>query len=200
MTTSRSTPRLRLTALLLLGVLALVATSERSAASGLAGLLLQLAGFACIACAALGRVWCSVFIAGYKDAALVRAGPYSALRHPLYALSLLAMLGIGLTSRSAALTLALLVVFAAIHARAARDEDRFLRAAHGGEFERYAQAVHAIRPRWSAYVVPEFLEIRPRVLWKAFLDAGTLLGFWALLVLADALQRTAITPTWVTLP
>jgi len=200
MTTSRSTPRLQLTTLLLLGVLALVATSERTATSGLPGLLLQLGGLVCIACAALGRVWCSVFIAGYKDAQLVRTGPYSALRHPLYALSLLAMLGIGLTTRSAVLATTLLVVSAAIHARAARAEDGLLRSLHGEAFERYVGTVDAFRPRWAAYAVPEVLEIRPRVLWKAFLDAGTVLGFWVLLVIADALQRAGITPTWMTLP
>jgi len=200
MTVSRSTPRLRLTALLLLGVLALVATTERTLATGLAGLLLQLGGLACIACAALGRVWSSIFIAGYKDSQLVRGGPYAVLRHPLYALSLLAMLGAGLTTRSVTLAAALLVVFAAIYARSARDEDRFLRSAHGEAFGRYAGEVDAFRPRWSAYAVPDVLEVRPRVLWKAFLDAGTLLGYWALLVLADALQRAALTPTWTTLP
>lgn len=200
MTVSRSTPRLRLTALLLLGVLALVATSERTLATGFAGLALQLAGLACIACAALGRVWSSVFIAGYKDARLVSTGPYAVLRHPLYALSLLAMLGTGLSTRSATLTLALLVAFGLIYARAARAEDRLLRSTHGAAFDRYAAEVHAFRPRWSAYSVPEALEVRPRVLWKAFLDAGTLLGYWALLLLADSLQRAAVTPTWVTLP
>jgi len=200
MTTSRSTPRLRLTALLLLGALALVATTERTLATGLAGLLLQLGGLACIACAALGRVWASVFIAGYKDAQLVRGGPYAMLRHPLYALSLLAMLGVGLTTRSATLTAALLVAFAAIYARAAREEDGFLRSVHGDAFDRYAREVNAFRPRWSAYAVPEAIEVRPRVLWKAFLDAGTLLGYWVLLILADAVQRAALTPTWTTLP
>lgn len=200
MTVSRSTPRLRLTALLLLGVLVLVATTERTTATGIAGLLLQLVGLACIACAALGRVWASVFIAGYKDAQLVRGGPYSVLRHPLYALSLLAMLGAGLTTRSVTFTAALLVVFAAIYARAAREEDRFLRAAHGDTFDRYAREVNAFRPHWPAYTVPEAIEVRPRVLWKAFLDAGTLLGYWTLLILADALQRAALTPTWMTLP
>jgi protein-S-isoprenylcysteine O-methyltransferase Ste14 len=200
MTVSRSTPRLRLTALLLLGMLALVATSQRTLATGLAGLLLQLGGLACIACAALGRVWSSVFIAGYKDTQLVRNGPYAMLRHPLYALSLLAMLGAGLTTRSAALTVALLAAFAMIYARAAREEDGFLRSAHGAAFDRYARAVNAFWPRWSAHLVPEALEVRPRVLSKAFLDAGTLLGYWVLLVLADALQRSSVTPTWVTLP
>ena len=200
MTVSRSTPRLRLTALLLLGVLALVATTQRTTVTGLAGLLLQLAGLACIACAALGRVWASVFIAGYKDAQLVRGGPYAALRHPLYSLSLLAMLGAGLTTRSVTLTAALLAAFAVIYARAAREEDRFLRSIHGDAFDRYAFEVNAFLPRWSAYSVPEAIEVRPRVLWKAFLDAGTLVGYWALLMLADALQRAALTPTWMALP
>lgn len=200
MTRSRSTPRLRLTALLLLGLLVVVATSQRTLATGLPGQLLQLGGLACIACAALGRAWTSVFIAGRKDAQLVRIGPYGSLRHPLYALSLLAMLGAGLTTRSLALSLVLLAAFAAIYARAARAEDRLLRGAHGAAFERYAREVRAFLPRWSDYAVPEELEVRPRVLWKAFLDAGTLLGYWVLLVLADALQRAAVTPTWIVLP
>jgi protein-S-isoprenylcysteine O-methyltransferase Ste14 len=200
MTTSRSTPRLRLTALLLAGLLALVATSERTAATGLGGLGLQLLGFACVACAALGRIWTSVFIAGFKDAHLVRRGPYAMLRHPLYALSLLAVLGAGLTTRSVAITATLLVTFTAVYAAAVRAEDRFLRSAHGMEFTRYADEVRAFLPRWSAYDVPDALEVRPRVLWKAFVDAGSLLGSWMLLILADALQLAGRTSTWISLP
>ena len=49
-------------------------------------------------------------------------------------------------------------------------------------------------------MIPERLEVRPRVLRKAFLDASALLGYWALLILADALQRAALTPTWINLP
>ena len=60
--------------------------------------------------------------------------------------------------------------------------------------------VRAFLPRWSAYEVPDSLEVRPRILWKAFLDAGSLLGLWMLLVAADGLQRAGLTPTWVTLP
>ncbi len=200
MTTSRSTPRLRLTALLLGGLLAIVAVSQRTAATGLAGQLLQLAGLACVACAALGRIWCSVFIAGRKDTQLVRGGPYAALRHPLYALSMLAMLGLGLATRSAAITAGLLLIFAVTYAAAARAEDRWLRAAHGDEFDRYAREVRSFLPRPKHYSVPDSLEVRPRVLWKAFLDAGSLLGLWALLMLADALQLAGRTPTWLTLP
>jgi len=157
MATSRSTPRLRLTLLLLAGVVALVAVSERTAADGLGGLLLQLAGLACVASAALGRVWSSVFIAGFKDARLVRRGPYAALRHPLYALSLLAVLGMGLTTRSLAITTALLVVFAPVYLLAARAEDRFLRVEYGADFARYAGEVRAFVPHWRACEVPDMV-------------------------------------------
>ena len=200
MAVSRSTPRLRLTAALLIALLVVVAVSRRPGLDGFAGAVLAFAGFACVACAALGRIWTSVFIAGYKDERLVTHGPYAALRHPLYALSLLATLGLGLTTRSASITLALLALLGLMYAASIRAEDAFLRAAHPAQFERYAAAVHALLPRWSRYAVPEAVEVRPRVLWKAFLDAGSLLGFWALLVIADALQRNGLTPAWLTLP
>jgi protein-S-isoprenylcysteine O-methyltransferase Ste14 len=200
MSASRSTPRLRATVALLVVVLALVAVSERPLARGLAGEALALAGLACIACAALGRIWTSLFIAGRKDATLVREGPYAALRHPLYALSLLAMLGVGLATGSVAITLALLATFALLYALAASGEEAWLRDAHGAELERYRREVPAFLPRWSALATPEVLEIRPRVLWKAFLDAGSLLGCYALLRLADAAQAAGLTPTLLTLP
>jgi protein-S-isoprenylcysteine O-methyltransferase Ste14 len=200
MSASRSTPRLRATAALLAVVLALVAVSDRPLAAGLAGEALALAGFACIACAALGRVWTSLFIAGFKDTRVVRSGPYAALRHPLYALSILAMLGVGLASRSLSITLGLLATLGALYLLTARGEDAWLGAEHGAEFERYRREVRAFLPRRVEGAVPETLEIRPRVLWKAFLDAGSLLRLYALLHAADALQQAGVTPTWLTLP
>jgi protein-S-isoprenylcysteine O-methyltransferase Ste14 len=199
MNTSRSTPRLRLTAVLLLGVLGVVAVSDRTWADGAAGRLLELAGLACIACAVLGRVWTSVYIAGYKDAHLVRHGPYSAVRHPLYALSMLATLGVGLATRSLAITVVLFAVFAAIYATAARAEDAYLRARHAASHADYAARVPAFLPRGGCDV-PEAVEVRPRVLWKAFLDAGTMLGYYVLLQGADLLRTSGVTPAWFTLP
>jgi protein-S-isoprenylcysteine O-methyltransferase Ste14 len=200
MTVSRSTPRLRLTAALLAGLLLLVAVSARGPAPGLARELLQMAGFACLVLAALGRLWCSVFIAGRKDRELVIHGPYSALRHPLYALSMLGLLGIGLTSASLAITAALLATFAMLYRRAARAEDTLLAGLHGAAFERYRATVPAFLPRRIPAAPPEVMEVQPRVLWKAFLDAGSLLGYALLLRLADALQLAGATPTWLHLP
>lgn len=200
MPASQSTPRLRLTAWLLVAALALVAVSERRLCSGLAGELMQLAGLALIACAALGRIWTSAFIAGFKDTSLVQKGPYSALRHPLYALSLLAMLGVGLATRSIAITLTLVATFVAIYLRSARQEDAFLAQAHGRTHVEYGQRLRSFWPDFRAYHVPESIEVRPRVFWKAFLDAGSLLGVYVLIRVADLMQAVGITPTWLSLP
>ncbi len=199
MPVSQSTPRLRLTAWLLIAAVTLVAVSERSLCGGLAGELMQLAGLALIACAALGRIWTSAFIAGFKDTSLVQEGPYSALRHPLYALSLLAMLGTGLATRSIAITL-ILMAFVAIYLHSARREDAFLARAHGKAHAGYGHRLRAFWPDFREYRVPESIEVRPRVFWKAFLDAGSLLGLYVLIRVADLMQLSGIAPTWLSLP
>src|SRR4051812_14485555 len=100
MTESASTPRLRATFAI---YVALVAASLVLGPVDLARSVYYVTGalgFLCVTVACLGRIWCSVFIAGHKDEMLVTTGPYAACRHPLYALSMLGALGLGLTSRS----------------------------------------------------------------------------------------------------
>jgi protein-S-isoprenylcysteine O-methyltransferase Ste14 len=200
MTTSRSTPRLRFTALILVAVVGVVAVSERPSLTGLAGEIAQLLGLALMTCAALGRIWCSTFIAGFKDRVLVDSGPYSALRHPLYALSMVGMLGAGLATRSITLMVLLPAILALTHALAAKSEEQLLRELHGAAYDRYVAETPAFVPRFSKYTVPESLEMRPRVFWKAFLDAGSLIGVYVLIRIADALQAAGVTPTLLHLP
>jgi protein-S-isoprenylcysteine O-methyltransferase Ste14 len=200
MSRSRSTPRVRILAALMASAILLVAVSERSRLPGMAGQLAQWAGFGCVVIAALWRIWASVFIAGYKDATLVTAGPYATCRHPLYAGSLLAALGIGLTTRSAALAIALPVISAVLHARAVAAEESLLLASHGRAFEQYRNEVPKFWPAFSRYAVPETLLIQPAILRKAFLDAGSILGAWLLVCVADRLQAAGLTPTLLHLP
>jgi protein-S-isoprenylcysteine O-methyltransferase Ste14 len=200
MTTSRSTPRLRLTALLLAAVLLLVAVAEKPLSTGAAAALLPWLGFVLVVLAALGRVWASSFIAGRKDRDLVTAGPYARCRNPLYAFSWLAMVGIGFASRSISLTITLAIVFAWLYARAARHEETFLAETHGAAFRRYAATTPAFLPRATAPVLPGTWTIHPAVFAKAFVDAASLLGFFALVRIADLAQQAGWLPTLLRLP
>ena len=94
MTRSASTPRVRLTLCYFLALLAAAAFCAPRAGSPAWLAATRIAALLLIALACLGRIWCSVFIAGRKDTAIVIDGPYALVRHPLYVLSFLG--GIGL--------------------------------------------------------------------------------------------------------
>lgn len=184
-------------AMAVVACIVLVALTERPTFSGFGSVMAGFLGFTLVAVAALGRFWTSLFIAGRKDAALVQVGPYAACRHPLYLLSLTGMLGLGLATRSVVLLLALVGIAALLHVGAMRDEDALLERAYGDAARRYRDQVPALIPDWSRYSVPESMAIQPRVVWKAVLDAGSLLLALALVQAAHLLQHAgAIAPWW----
>jgi protein-S-isoprenylcysteine O-methyltransferase Ste14 len=135
MTESASTPRLRATFAIYLALVAATAVvGPREIPAGwhyLAGL----GGFMCVALACLGRIWTSLFIAGHKDEVLVTTGPYALCRHPLYSFSVLGALGLGLTSRSALLCIAVVILIMALVVYAAACEEQFLADAYPDEFK-----------------------------------------------------------------
>jgi hypothetical protein len=137
-----------------------------------------------IAC--LGRIWCSVFIAGRKDIELVTVGPYALCRHPLYTLSMVGALGLGLASHSLVLTSATLLVLGALLLRAAAAEDRFLAARFDERFDAYRASTPGFWPRrWPRHWRPPSstqVPVRPDILWKAFVDA------WAFFLLFAAVK------------
>jgi protein-S-isoprenylcysteine O-methyltransferase Ste14 len=198
---SRSTPRVRVVAVTVLATIAGVAISHRPLAdASLLAFITASMGFILVCLAALGRVWTSVFIAGFKDAMLIQSGPYAACRHPLYGFTLLAMLGLGLATRSITLTAILLGVAVVSHLRALRSEDALLETVHGEAALAYRKRTPALLPRIGLYAVPDSLEVRPRVLWKAFVDAGSLLLAYGLVLAAHSAQVSGVTPTLLRLP
>lgn len=196
---SASTPRLRLTLLWFLALLALASVAGRPPLEPAADRAVAALALLLVASAVLGRIWCSAFIAGRKDAELVREGPYSLCRHPLYLLSLLGTAGIGLATRSVVLTLLTLGLLLLLLRRAMRAEEVHLARTHGAAYEAYARATPRLWPRPGAWHLPERLELRPRVYCKAFLDGGAFLVLYAAVDTARALREAGVLPTLLTL-
>lgn len=194
MTTSTSTPRLRLLLAWYVLVLLLVAISARDRL-GAAGPAVQALGLALMIVAALGRIWCSAYIAGYKDTHLVTSGPYSACRNPLYAFSILGSVGVGLATRSLLVTAFTIALVLALHARAILAEEKFLRSVHGEAFEHYCRRVPRLLPSWKNYESAATLSIVPAVYRKAFVDAASFLLIYLLIALLDALRGLGVLPT-----
>ncbi len=188
MTASDSGPRVRLQLWLYLLALAAVAASDGRLFDGGAGLLAQAAGFALVVAAVLGRLWATLFIAGRKEERLVREGPYSVCRHPLYACSVVAALGIGLTARSLALSVALPLTVGLFATLAARREDAALAAAHGDAWREYRAATPAFWPAWRRMQLPASVSVPPAIYRKAFVDAASFLALWLLVLVFESLR------------
>jgi hypothetical protein len=134
---------------------------------------------------------------------LVTQGPYALCRHPLYALSILAAVGLGLATRSIVLTAIAAIVVTLLVSRAARAEERLLLSLHGSAYADYMAATPRFWPRPSAFDAaepPQRLEIQPRVLWKAFLDAGSILLLLGLIESARLAREAGLTATLLPLP
>ena len=200
MVASASTPRIRLTQALFLLLLLAVAFSDGHLFEGLGGLAAQAAGFALVIAGTLWRIWTSAFIAGRKDAELVDAGPYARCRHPLYLGSLVAALGLALTTRSLVLTILLPATIFLVLWRAIRREERFLGERYGQAWATYRSRVPAIWPRLGPLAVAETCEVNLLVYRKAFWDAATVLALWLLVVGLDAVHPYGAWRAWFPLP
>jgi protein-S-isoprenylcysteine O-methyltransferase Ste14 len=184
MTESASTPRLRATFAIYIALIATTTVIGPGQESAWLYYPMSVAGFVCVTLACLGRIWCSVFIAGHKDSELVTTGPYARCRHPLYSCSLLGALGLGLATKSWLLCAATVLLIAALVIYAASCEEQFLADAFPEQFASYAAAVPNLWwPRRGA-PLPEQVVVRPAVYWKAFLDAGSFFLLWLLVSLA----------------
>lgn len=115
--------------------------------------LLRLGGIVLVSAAALGRMWCALYISGRKSRELVTAGPYSLCRHPLYLFNLLGFLGVAALAESLIAAGAVALAFAALYPSVMADEERLL-ARSFPEFEAYRRRTPALLPRPGGYASP----------------------------------------------
>ena len=185
MTESASTPRLRMTFAIYLALVVSAAVVGPDQVASTWYYVSGFVGFICVTLACLGRLWSSVFIAGHKDEELVTTGPYALCRHPLYACSLLGAFGLGLTTRSVLLCAIVVALIGALVVYAAACEEQFLADAFPEAYAAYMAATpNRWWPRRSGAALPEHLDVRPPLFWKAFLDAGSFFLLYLLVALA----------------
>jgi protein-S-isoprenylcysteine O-methyltransferase Ste14 len=199
MTESASTPRLRTTFAIYLALIPVTAFVGPEVVPASVYYAANALGFVCVVIACLGRIWCSLFIAGRKDETLVTTCPYAACRHPLYGLSILGALGLGLTSKSVLLCLVVVTLICALVVYAASCEEQFLADAFPEDFKAYVIATPNMWwPRLRPATTPDpeglcadarnadarYRDVIPAVYWKAFLDAGSFFGLYLLVALA----------------
>jgi protein-S-isoprenylcysteine O-methyltransferase Ste14 len=152
--------------------------------------------FICIS----GRTWCSLYIGGRKTHELVRTGPYSVSRNPLYVFSIVG--GVGVGAQFGAVSVAVLAGFCAwlVHLLVVRQEERLLLAQHGEMYAKYLAEVPRFFPRMSLWKDVELLEVRPRAFRRTFADACIFLGAVPVAAMIDLLHDTGLLRIFFRLP
>ncbi|MDY6904396.1 MAG: isoprenylcysteine carboxylmethyltransferase family protein [Thermodesulfobacteriota bacterium] len=157
--------------------------------------VLFLSGAVLVGIASLGRLWCSVYIAGYKTDVLVTQGPYSMSRNPLYFFSLLGALGVGLTTETLLIPFVIAIAFIAYYPLVIKSEAAGLLKLHKGEFEAYLKKVPAFFPRLSLLHEPEEYVVRPIVFKKHMFHALWFIWFVGIIEIIEEFHELGILPT-----
>ena len=153
-------------------------------------------GMFLVAIGSLGRMWCSLYIAGYKDQVLITQGPYSATRNPLYFFSTFGALGVGFCTETFTFPLLLLGVMILYYPLVVRKEERRLRARFGGDFDGYARRVPAFFPNFALFSEPESYVVKPVVYRRHMFSALWFVWIVGLLELAEGLKELGWMPSF----
>lgn len=158
------------------------------------------AGALLIGACIVGRLFCSLYIGGRKDAVLVTQGPYSVTRNPLYLFSLAGAGGLGLSSGS----LALGVLFAAAYfmalSGAVQGEERRLSRAFGEAYALYLRRVPRWLPDFALWRDAEAVSVDPALIRRRLAEAAGLLLAMPLIEALEHLHETGVLPAVLALP
>ena len=124
--------------------------------------LAETIGLVLIILSIFGRTWCAIYLSGRENRELVTRGPYSVCRHPMYSFTILGGVGVGAQVGSYVIGLA------------TREETAW-QAKFGSIYQQYAERVPRFIPKLSLWRDVDVVEVWPRTVALAFLDAAVFL-------------------------
>jgi protein-S-isoprenylcysteine O-methyltransferase Ste14 len=157
--------------------------------------LLFLLGIVLVGIASVGRLWCSIYIGGYKTGTLITQGPYSMCRNPLYFFSLLGALGVGFATSTLLFPLLILIAFVLYYPFVIKSEENKLMNLHKSEFENYVKKVPRFFPKISLLQEPKEYLVKPLVFKEHIFSAVWFIWFPGIIVFIKGLHSIKFIPT-----
>lgn len=149
-------------------------------------------GVILVAVASLGRMWCSVYIAGYKNNELVTCGPYSLCRNPLYLFSMVGVVGVGFSTETLVLPLCGLLLFAIYYPFVIKSEERRLESRFGVAFKEYKRKVPSFLPRLSSFEEPAQYTVNPIIYRRHMVSALWFVWLVGILEVIEGLKEAGV--------
>jgi len=154
------------------------------------------AGCVLVGIASVGRLWCALYISGYKKQSLITTGPYSVCRNPLYVFSLLGAIGVGLATETIMIPLVIGIGFALYYPAIIKSEEVKLRRLHPERYEVYCNTVPRFIPRVSLLTEPTEYLVNPRIFRKSMIGALWFVWLLGILEIITALRELGVLPVY----
>jgi protein-S-isoprenylcysteine O-methyltransferase Ste14 len=167
---------------------------------GLLEQLLKFSGLLFVLVGTFGRLWSTLYIAGYKTSSLITVGPYSVVRHPLYFFSFVGGLGLALSTEMLTIIGLYTLLFGIYYPTVIRLEERRLGGLHGPELAAYRARVPAFIPKWSLFQEPENYQVNTRLFRRSLLDGMWFIIAYGGLELCQVLHRQGVLPNLFLVP
>jgi protein-S-isoprenylcysteine O-methyltransferase Ste14 len=116
-------------------------------------------GFTFVVLGGFGRIWASLYLEGFKTKKLIKKGPYSMVRNPLYFFSLMLFLGMCFAIKSIAISVALLLVFVLFHVPTILNEEKVLLSTHDDSYRAYYESTPRLLPNFFKYKKTESTDV-----------------------------------------
>ena len=147
--------------------------------------LIEVTGASLIGAAILGRLWCTLYIGGRKSDSVVRSGPYSIMRNPLYFFSAVGAAGVGAQSGSLTVAVAFGLLCMLAFLVVIRREEQFLAGHFGAVYQDYLKSVPRFFPNFRLFQDEDALTVIPKRIYVTLMDG---LVFFAALPAFEAVE------------
>ena len=162
-------------------------------------MILFFIGIIFAAVASLGRLWCSLYIAGYKTERLITEGPYSICRNPLYFFSFIGAVGAGLTTETFLIPLIMIVAFAAYYPFVIKKEEERMYVIHKEKFQEYMNNTPKFFPKTFGLTEPDEYVVKPVIFKRHMFDALWFIWIIGILEVIEGFHELDIIPILFTL-
>lgn len=144
---------------------------------------------------AFGRIWCSLYIAGYKDRKLITEGPYGLCRNPLYFFSFIGAVGTCFGTETFTIPILAALAFILYYPSTVNGEEARLKEIFGEEFDVYCENTPRFIPNFRRKInQPDVMEVMPKKFTKSFLDAVWFIWIIGFFELAEGLREAGAIP------
>lgn len=161
---------------------------------------MEFVGYFLVSFCALGRLYSTAFLGGFKNQRLITSGAFSVVRNPLYFFSLIGIVGISLISGHIVVIIGLPLAFIVIYHQLIKREELFLENTFNQEYREYSTLTPRLIPNLKLYQAPQSVEVVPKYLNKAFKDAIWWFAPFPVFELAEFLQESGRLITIFTMP